>query len=204
MYSFKAVTVVTGIEFILPNFPTASLRAIVPSSFVTSPIQATGGSIPARTQRVTDASVCPDLSLRRPGFAMRGNICPGRDNSFGVVSFFARSWKVSARSEAETPVETSEASHVTVKAVPCLSALSFTIRGSSKCFACSFVIGAHNIPDVCRIIFAACLSEQNRAAITRSPSFSRDASSITSTIPPVLMVSITVSIGDRRVSESQG
>mmetsp|Transcript_11865 Transcript_11865/g.18011 ORF Transcript_11865/g.18011 Transcript_11865/m.18011 type:complete len:257 (+) Transcript_11865:1085-1855(+) len=196
--SFKAATVVIGIPCSRPKRATSLRRDMVPSSFVSSEMQATGGSIPASLHRATDASVCPERSFSSPFLAMRGKIWPGRDNSSGFVPGCARRRKVSALSLAEIPVEPRRASQERVKAVRCLSVLlASTINGKPSSCALSSIIGAQMIPDEWRIINAMCDSPQKRAAITRSPSFSRDASSITSTILPSAIALMTVGMGDK-------
>mmetsp|Transcript_14096 Transcript_14096/g.40061 ORF Transcript_14096/g.40061 Transcript_14096/m.40061 type:complete len:266 (-) Transcript_14096:708-1505(-) len=190
-WCLMAATVVTGMPWVRAKWRTSRRRDMVPSSFVSSPMAATGGAIPASLHSVTDASVCPDRSLSRPSLAMRGNTWPGRLSSSGLVRADPRMRNVRARSEADTPVDTILESHVTVKAVWCLSLFSRTIRGRSRRSACSLSIGAHRIPLVYRIMSCMCDSPQALAAITRSPSFSRDASSITRTMRPLATASMT-------------
>ena len=91
---------------------------------------------------------------------------------------------VRARSSAETPVEVDRWSTLTVNAVACASVLSETICGNRSASSRSPGIGVQMIPVVCRTMNAIWAAVTSCAAITRSPSFSRSASSVTTTIRP--------------------
>src|SRR6266480_2559462 len=95
---------------------------------------------------------------------------------------------VCARSDAEMPVLTpSRASTVTAYAVPRRSWLVWYIGGSSSRSQSSLASGAQTNPDVCRTMNASSSGVASSAAKIRSPSFSRSASSTTTTGRPAAM-----------------
>ena len=97
----------------------SGMRAMVPSSFMTSQMTPAGYS-PASRARSTLASVCPTRCSTPPGRARRGKTWPGRRRSDGTVPGSIATWTVLARSRAEMPVVTPKrlaASTLTVNAV---------------------------------------------------------------------------------------
>ena len=80
-------------------------RAMLPSSFMISTITPAGLK-PAKRAKSIAASVCPVRRKTPPCLAVRGNICPGRASSCGLVSSFTKAKIVLARSAAEMPVVT--------------------------------------------------------------------------------------------------
>ena len=96
-----------------------------------------------------------------------------------------------ARSAAEMPVVVPcRASTETVKAVRCDSVLSATISGSRSSSSRSPSIGMQITPLVWRIMNAIDSGVIFSAAMMRSPSFSRSASSTTTTMLPRPMAAI--------------
>ena len=91
-----------------------------------------------------------------------------------------------------TPVD---ASTETVKSVRYISRFCATIRCSPSCSARSFEIGTQINPRPCIAMKLIAFGVAFSAAITRSPSFSRSASSVTITILPAAMSRTTSSIG---------
>src|SRR5439155_723808 len=79
------------------------VRAIVPSSFITSQMTPAGYS-PAIRAMSTDASVCPVRASTPPVRERSGNMCPGRSRSEGRVAGSMAASTVAARSAAEMPV----------------------------------------------------------------------------------------------------
>ena len=77
--------------------------AMEPSSSTISHNTATGSN-PAKTERSTEASVCPALFKTPPSLYLRGKIWPGRLKSSGLESLDASANTVAALSRAETPV----------------------------------------------------------------------------------------------------
>ncbi len=170
------------------------MRAIVPSSFTIS--QSTPeGSSPASRARSTDASVCPLRCRTPPGLARSGKMCPGWTRSPGCDFGLARSRIVLARSSALMPVVMScVASTETVKSVLKLSRLSRTMRFSPSLAARSLLIGAQIRPRPKRIMKLMLAAVAFSAARTRSPSFSRSASSTTITGLPARISRRTASM----------
>ena len=103
---------------------------------------------------------------------------------------------VAARSAAEMPVVvTWRASTDTVKAVRLDSVLAATIGGSSSSSRRSPSIGRQITPDVWLRKKAILSGVAYSAATMRSPSFSRSASSTTTTISPRPKASTALSMG---------
>src|SRR5918911_1031392 len=122
---------------------------------------------------------------------------PGRRKSPARVSGSASAVTVVARSSAETPVVVpSRASTDTVKAVRFDSVLRSTICGRSSWSSRSPVIGWQTIPLVWRIMNAIFSGVAFSAAMIRSPSFSRSASSATMTSSPAAIARMPSSIDD--------
>ena len=85
-------------------------------------------------------------------------------------------------------------STVTVNAVPCASRLSPTISGRSRSSSRGPGRAAQTTPDVCRNTNASRSGVTASAAMIRSPSFSRSASSVTITTSPRPMARMAFSI----------
>ena len=101
---------------------------------------------------------------------------------------------VRARSKALMPVVMpSAASTDTVKAVRCASRFCCTIGLMPRRFNCGSVMGTQMSPRAWRIIMLTSSGVAFSAAITRSPSFSRPSSSVTTMIPPAAIAWIAVS-----------
>ncbi len=159
-------------------------RAIVPSSFSTSTITA-AGSKPASRARSQPASVWPARVSTPPGRAISGNTWPGWRRSSGRASVATAARTVRARSCAEMPVVTpSAASMLTVKFVPCRSSASRTISGNRSRRQRSSVSVRQIRPRPCRAMKLMSSGRTQAAAMTRSPSFSRSSSSMTTTMRP--------------------
>ena len=73
------------------------MRAIVPSSFMTSQITPAGNR-PAIVARSTAASVCPARRRTPPSLAFNGNTWPGFWKSRGITSLAVIAFAVIARS----------------------------------------------------------------------------------------------------------
>ena len=132
----------------------------------------------------TVASVCPIRSSTPPGFASRGNMCPGRRKSLGFAPSSTHFMAVIERSRAEMPVVVEMWSMETVNAVQWLSVLFATICVSPNLVVISLLIGIHISPfayDAMKFTFSkvAC-----SAAHIKSPSFSRSGSSTAIIILP--------------------
>ncbi len=166
----------------------------VPSSLASSQITPTGGSS-ARRHRSTAASVWPERMSTPPSRAMSGKTWPGRTKSPAPMLPLASARTVLQRCSAEIPVvRPCLTSTVTVKAVP--SGASFDATMGARCSrrASLCVIGAQTMPQVLRMMNAIFSGVQSEAATTRSPSFSRSSSSVTTTISPrakAAMASVT-------------
>ena len=120
-----------------------------------------------------------------------GNTCPGRTSSYGSVAESTSVRTVLARSAAEIPVVTpSRASTLTVKAVRIRSLFCVVISGSWSRSSSSPSIGTQMTPLVCRIVNASSAGVALLAAKMMSPSFSRSASSTTTTGRPAAMSAI--------------
>ena len=145
--------------------------------------------------RSTAASVWPARRNTPPSFARNGNTCPGCTRSSGVDFGFAIVLIVAARSCALMPVVTPvAASTETVKSVRYISRFCATIRCRPSCSARSFEIGTQIKPRPCIAMKLMAFGVAFSAAMTRSPSFSRSASSVTITILPAAISRTTSSI----------
>ena len=146
------------------------------------------------------ASVCPGRRSTPPALARNGTTCPGRDRSVEDVVGSASSRMVWVRSAAEMPVLTpARASTVTVYAVPRRSWLVWYIGGSSNRSASASVSGAQMNPEVWRTMKAISSGVARSAAKIRSPSFSRSASSTTTTARPTATSAIAHSTPARMI-----
>ena len=162
----------------------------VPSSLASSQITATGGRS-ARRHRSTAASVWPERINTPPSRAISGNTWPGRTKSDAPMLPLASARTVLARCSAEMPVVRPwRTSTVTVKAVPSGASLLATMGLRLRRRASSAVMGAQTMPQQLRMMKAICSDVQVDAAQTRSPSFSRSSSSVTTTILPCAMASM--------------
>ena len=162
----------------------------VPSSLASSQITPTDGS-PASRQRSTAASVWPDRIKTPPSRAIKGKTCPGRTKSVAPILLLASDRTVLLRCSAEMPVvRPCRTSTETVKAVPNGASFCATIGASCSRRASSNVSGAQTIPQQWRIMNAIFSGVHRAAAMTRSPSFSRSSSSVTTTISPREIASI--------------
>src|SRR5690349_13164698 len=128
-------------------------------------------------------------------------MCPGRARSSGRVVGSSSACTVAQRSAAEMPVLVPwRASTDTVKAVRWLSVLSATMSGrrnsSSRCPS----TGMQITPLVWRIMNAIASGVMASAAMIRSPSFSRSASSTTITSSPRAMAAMAFSISVKGIS----
>ena len=173
------------------NLINCGSRAIDPSSFRISQITAEGSS-PAIRARSTEASVCPARRSTPPALACSGKICPGCTKSEGCPSGFASNLTVKARSFALIPVLIFfAASTDTVKSVEYISRLCATMRCSPNCLARASVMGAQTKPRPWIVMKLIAAIVALLAAITRSPSFSRSASSVTITMRPLRISAMT-------------
>ncbi len=155
-----------------------------PSSRRISHTAATGWS-PASAHRSGPASVCPARLSTPPGSARSGKMCPGRTRSRDRVRGWASTRSVLARSKAEVPVLVPRiASTDSVNGVPNLALFWLTISLSCRRSATSGAIGAHRIPRPCLTVKFTISGVAFSAANTRSPSFSRSASSTTTIMRP--------------------
>ena len=117
-YEMRSATETMGRSCSAESFSSSGIRAIVPSSFITSQITP-AGLRPASRARSTEPSVWPARTSTPPFRARSGNTCPGRARSSGRASSRTAVRMVCARSFALMPVVTpSRASIETVKAVP--------------------------------------------------------------------------------------
>src|SRR5882724_6609369 len=121
---------------------------------------------------------------------------PGRLKSSGPVLRSMNARMVAARSAAEMPVLVPAlASTETVKAVRCDSVLSATMRGMRSSSRRAPTTGRQITPLVWRTMKAIPSGVILSAAMMRSPSFSRSASSTTTTNSPRAMAATASSIG---------
>ena len=145
-YSIKSSMVQIPTPCFSLNFSSAGIRAIVPSSSITSQITPAGVN-PAKRARSIEPSVCPALTITPPLLALNGNICPGRTRSRGRQSSATAVKMVVARSCAEIPVLTPQRASIdTVKPVPKGEVLLSTIGGRSSASHFSGVIARHTRP----------------------------------------------------------
>src|SRR2546428_595867 len=163
----------------------SGMRAMVPSSFITSQITPAGIS-PASRQRSTLPSVCPARTSTPPLRARSGKTCPGRTTSSGFASGSIAARMVVARSCALIPVVTPlAASMLTVKAVVYVLWFSLTLMERPSLFTCSSVKDRQIRPRAFLAMKLMASGVTNCAASTRSPSFSRSASSTRMTMRPL-------------------
>ena len=178
------------------------MRAMVPSSFITSQITAAGLS-PASFARSTLPSVCPVRSRTPPGRARRGKTCPGMTRSSARQSSRTAIRIVVALSAAEMPVVTpSRASMETVKFVPNCEVLWLAIMGS---FSLSQISGARERqmrPQPWWAIKLMISGVTNSAAMVRSPSFSLSSSSTRMIILPFLISEIASIVEHRAIKQN--
>ncbi len=184
-----SATVTILMLYSLANSSRSGMRAMVPSSFMTSQMTPAGFS-PAKRERSTEPSVCP-VRTRVPPFRDRkGKMCPGLTMSSGLTSSAMAVRIVWARSAALMPVDTPlRASMETVKAVWNRDRFVETIIGSRSRSTQSGVSERHIKP---LPYFAMKLTASGvtfSAAMQRSPSFSRSSSSTRMTILPCRMSS---------------
>ena len=181
------------------NLIKSGSRAIVPSSFMISQITPEG-SRPARRARSIEASVWPARRRTPPALAWSGNTWPGWIKSLDFVWESESKRIVRARSFALIPVLIPcVASTETVKSVLKNSRLVATMRCKSSWEARSSVIGAQINPRPNFAMKFTAFAVTLDAAITKSPSFSRSASSVTMTMRPRRISEITEGIGSNGV-----
>ena len=155
----------------------SGIRAIVPSSFMTSQITAAGFR-PASREMSTAASVWPARTSTPPSRATSGKTWPGETMSSQSFVGSTATAMVCARSCAEMPVVTpSLASIETVKAVPCSARFSCVIGGRRSCFDRSGVIARQTRPRACLAMKLIWSGVANCAGMMTSPSFSRSSAS---------------------------
>src|SRR6478672_8151087 len=130
-------------------------------------------------------------------------MCPGRARSSGRVAGSSSACTVVQRSAAEMPVVVPwRASTETVNAVRWLSVLSATMSGRRSSSRRGPSTGMQITPLVWRIMNAIASGVIASAAMMRSPSFSRSASSTTITISPRAMAATAFSISVKGISFS--
>ena len=154
------------------------------------------GNAPASFARSTAASVCPARFSTPPSWARSGNTCPGIPKSSGFEEGSVTAFTVAARSCALVPVVVPvRASIDTANAVSwCAASCAVTIRGMLSSSRRQPAQGMHTIPRPCVTMKLMASGVTASAAITKSPSFSRSASSTTITILPSAMSAIASSI----------
>jgi hypothetical protein len=153
------------------------------------------GVRPAIRARSTAASVWPARTSTPPGRARSGNMWPGRAKSVGCVAGSIAASTVAARSAAEMPVVVfALASIDTQNAVSNRELFCDTINGISSSSRRSGVIDRQMRPRPYRAMKLMASGVIFSAAIVRSPSFSRFASSTTMTILPARIDSTASSI----------
>ena len=139
----------------------------------------------------TIASVCPARTKTPPSLARKGNICPGRAKSSGLIAGSITAFTVSALSAAEIPVLTLRlASTDTVKAVENFEVFSITIIGILSSSSRWPIIGMQTNPRPCNVIKLIASAVTFSAARDRSPSFSLSSSSTMITNLPAFISSI--------------
>ena len=177
------------------TFISCGKRAIEPSSLRIS-IRIPAGSNPAKRAKSTAASVWPVRRSTPPSLALRGNICPGRPKSSGLVSGFTSALIVLARSNTEIPVVQPSPlrSIETVNWVWCSTVLFSTIISKPNSLQRFSNKGAQSKPRPCWVIKLIISGVTFSAAAIKSPSFSRFSSSTTMTIFPCLISSIASSM----------
>ena len=122
-------------------------------------------------------------------------MCPGCTRSFGTEVGLDSAWIVLARSAALIPVVIPLAASTLIwKSVLWLSRLFKTIRSIPSCCKRSGTVGTQISPRPNLAIKLTAFAVAFSPAIMRSPSFSRSASSTTTTILPLAMSLSTDSI----------
>ena len=169
-------------------------RAIEPSGWSTSH-STPAGYRPASRARSTVASVCPARLRTPPCCAISGKTWPGIRMSSGRRSGSAIDRTVAARSNALVPVVVRPCTSIeTANAVPWLSLFFETMSGIRSSSSRCWVIGMQTIPRPCVTMKFRLSGVAFSAAMMKSPSFSRSASSTTITIFPVRMSASASSI----------
>src|SRR3954468_3580034 len=193
-YLIKSATVTIRMPWRFANRANCGTRAIVPSSFITSQITPAGYR-PAIRARSTEASVWPARTMTPPLRARSGDTWPGRTRSAGLVAGLTAASTVAARSAADIPVVTlCFASIGTQNAVPNSVVFALTASGISSSSRRSPVSDRQIWPRPYRAMKLIVSGVTFSAAIVRSPSFSRSASSTTITMRPARMSSTACSI----------
>src|SRR5258706_11938225 len=183
-YLIRSATVIISSPCRFANRDSCGTRAIVPSSFITSQMTP-AGCRPAMRAISTDASVWPVRTRTPPSRARSGETCPGRTESDGLVAGWTAAGTVAARSAAEMPVVTScLASIGTQNAVLNGVVFDTTARGISSSSSRAPVIERQIWPRPWRAMKLIVSGVTFSAAIVRSPSFSRSASSTMMIILP--------------------
>ena len=156
-------------------------------------------SSPASRARSMAASVCPARRSTPPRRARRGKMWPGRPSSSGRVVGSMRAWMVLARSWALIPVvhPLPTRSTLTVKGVSNAALLRLTMSSSSSSSQRSSMRGAQIKPRPSTAMKLIISGVANRAAATKSPSFSRSSSSTTMITFPCRMSSMASSMVSR-------
>src|SRR5512132_2302196 len=181
----------------------SGVRAIVPSSFMTSQMTPDGVR-PARRAMSTPASVWPARTSTPPSRASSGNTWPGETISSGPFVASMATAIVRARSEAEMPVVTpSRASIEMVKAVWCREALRLGISGSFSSLTRARVSARQISPRPYLAMKLIAAGVAICAGMTRSPSFSRFSSSIRMNIRPLRASSMMSSMLDSCAGRSK-
>ena len=181
----------------LANSSKSGKRAMLPSSFMISQMTAVGEQ-PAIAAKSQPASVWPERINTPPGWAIKGNICPGCTRSPGLAFGATAVLIVRARSAAEIPVVTPLAASIdTVKFVPIEVPLSRTIKGKLSCWQRSRVSVRQIRPRPCLAMKLTASALTWSAAKTRSPSFSRSSSSTRMTILPARISAMISSVEAR-------
>ena len=168
---------------------------MVPSSFIIS-TKTPAGSKPANLAKSIVASVCPVRRKTPPFLARKGKICPGLPKSSGFVSGFIKACTVLALSDAEIPVvqPCPFKSILTVKGVSCKTVLFLTIKSKPNSSHLSSIKGAQIKPLPCVAMKLIISGVTLRAAVKKSPSFSRSSSSTTIINFPAFISSIASGI----------
>ncbi len=172
-----------------------------PSGFITSQITP-AGNMPASVARSTAASVWPARRSTPPSFARSGNTWPGRRKSCGFEPRSAIARAVAARSNALVPVVISGAK--SIETVNAVSSPPFvlTICGIWSSSSRHDATGRHTMPRPCVTMKLRASGVHRSAAMMKSPSFSRSASSTTSRILPSRMSASARSIVAKGSSSS--
>ena len=183
----------------LPNFVNSGRRAIAPSSRIISQITPMGRQ-PASLTKSTAASVWPARCSTPPERARSGKMWPGCTRSSGTAVGDDMTSIVLARSAALMPLPMPcAASTLTWKSVRKLSRFCCTMRSMPSCCSRSPVVGTQINPRPNLAMKFTAAGVTCWPAMTRSPSFSRSASSTTMTILPLRRSVMTDSMESKRV-----